>query len=82
MSDQTNYGSKYWCISTYDDDPVYICADYIEVSVSGSLLAWGGFRGPQEESPKQMTVLYAWAPQTWDKFFAASGLQGGPVCAY
>lgn len=82
MSSANKYGSKFWCIVTYDDEPVYICADYVEVSASGALLAWGGFREPQEEGPKQMTVLCAWAPQTWSRFFAASGVSGGSVCAY
>lgn len=82
MIDFNSYGSKYWCVITPNDDPVYICADYIEVSASGALLAWGGFRGPQEKSAQQMTVLYAWAPETWDSVFAANGINGEPVCTY
>ncbi len=71
-----------WCVITPNEDPVYICADYIEVSMSGALLAWGGFRDEGETKAKQMTVLYGWAPGTWDSFFAANGINGGPLCIY
>lgn len=82
MSNHRHYGSRHWRIEAFDDGPVYICADYLEISETGALLAWGGFRETTDQLPTEKIVIYAWAPKTWHKFFAASGIDGHPVCAY
>lgn len=84
-----NYGYRYWRINvlkdpldpTYGEEPIYIHADRLEVSASGALLAWGGFRATLSDDPGIPFVVASFAPGQWFSFFAASTITGAAVCA-
>ena len=83
MSKPTDYGSKIWTITFTEGDSIDICADSIEVTPIGALLAHGGYRkeGKTAESDKQI-VVYAFAPGNWESFYASSALDGHPVACW
>lgn len=64
-----------------DEEDVYIWADNIEVSSSGALIAWGGFRdGAKFAPPEEKIIVCSFAPGQWFYFFAASWMDGSAVC--
>ncbi|WP_298827053.1 hypothetical protein [uncultured Piscinibacter sp.] len=77
MSTASDYGTHYWC-ATGDSDSVRVYADRMEVTSSGALVAWGGYRkeGGHVEREQQ---LWGAAPGQWRAFFAASLLDGRAV---
>jgi hypothetical protein len=56
-------------------------ADRIEVSPSGALVAYGGYRAEGESGPKETMPIYAIAAGEWSTFYAASCISGEMVAA-
>ena len=84
MSRSLKYGSKCWCIFPAEGDEIQISADRIEVNSAGALLAYGGYRNINDDyandaSFKEM-IVYAFAAGQWKEFYAASCIDGSPVC--
>jgi hypothetical protein len=77
MSTPSDYGAHYWCV-TADGEPVRLYADRMEVTGSGALVAWGGYRKEGVHAEREQP-LWAAAPGQWKAFFAASLLDGRPV---
>lgn len=77
MSAANEYGTHYWCV-TSDGDQVFVYADRMEVSASGALIAWGGYR-KDGGHPEHEQQLWAAAPGRWKTFFAASLIDGRAV---
>ena len=82
MASPEHYGCRWWCI-TGRGDPLYLYADMMEVSESGALIAWGGYRkeATAVEPDEEYVALYAIAPGQWETFYAASQISGEMVCA-
>lgn len=87
----SSYGDRYWRVGVVkdpfspekDEEDVYIFADNIEVTASGALVAWGGFRRDGEAAclEGERIIVCSFAPGQWFYFFAASMMDGSAVCA-
>jgi len=77
MSFPNEYGAHYWCV-TGNGEPVRLYADRMEITASGALVAWGGYRKEGTHAEREQH-LWAAAPGEWKAFFAASLLDGRPV---
>ena len=87
----SSYGDRYWRIGVLTDpfsperaheEDIYIFADSIEVSPSGALIAWGGYRSDKDASclSGEKIIVCSFAPGQWFYFFAASLIDGSAVC--
>ena len=77
-----NYGSKFWRIESSDGTSMQIMADSLEVTASGTLIAWGGYRkvkGAPLPDKETIPVLGLRA-QEWDMFSAISCIDGDSLC--
>ncbi len=73
------YGEFYWCVALADEPTteVYLHADAVEVTASGSLLCKRWARVNDDERIEQ--VMVAFAAGEWRFFYAASVLDGAAV---
>ena len=80
--DAINYGRKFWHVRT-PDAYYMLCADRIEITASGALIAHGSFKrksGDTDEPAKPEQALMILAPGQWEMAHAASFLDGHAVC--
>ncbi len=83
MSKASSFGALSWTIVFVEGDVVNLCADRIEVTPSGAIVAWGGYRKDNLRAPDGMEiVVYAVAAGQWANFFSASTLDGHPVACW
>ncbi len=76
MSEGTSrFGRYYWTIQTADA-VIRLCADRLEVTASGALLA---ARAKREGDDGSEQITMAFAPGQWEHFYAASALDGTAV---
>lgn len=77
MSKPENYGNYYWCIRLNEKEEVYAFADIVN-NVNGTLLL---LRDEKDEKTgeSKVTVNLAFAPGHWERIYAASLIDGGPV---
>lgn len=86
----SSYGDRYWRIGVVkdpfspekDEEDIYIFADSMEVSHSGALIAWGGYRSDKNSGcfSGEKIIVCSFAPGQWFYFFAASLMDGSAVC--
>ena len=81
LDSATEYGNGSWQIIFTDKilQPIMLCADMIEVTPSGDLIAWGGFREEGEDSAKEKIPVYCVSKGNWLAFWPESYLDGHPI---
>jgi hypothetical protein len=77
MSEEKRYGTYYWCVRISKDEHAYVHADLAEV-LNGTL-CFGRKRKNKETGREEILVNLAFAPGHWECFYAASGVDGGPI---
>ncbi len=69
------YGDKYWCVRLISGELIYFHADELTVSRAGALIS----KRHHQDPTKQYSLL-SFGPGQWSFFYAASVLDGDPVC--
>lgn len=72
------YGEYFWNITT-PKESLMIYADDIQVTPSGALVVYGGYR-KDDLPPENVNPLLAFAANQWVSFSAASMFTGAAVC--